>query len=211
MKNIFQWAAMGSVIVLSVALVAWAWTRTQYPIRNAPAAGQTIVAFGDSLVVGTGAPTGADFVSLLSAHIERPIVNAGVAGDTTAAALARLDDIRKRKPDLVIVLLGGNDALQRVAVAQTLGNLRAIITRLQDDGAVVLLLGVRGGLIGDPYQREFAKLARELHAAYIPNILDGVWGNAQQMADEVHPNAIGYGVMAERAAPVVRRLVGLPE
>ncbi len=203
----------GQLIILLVVLaiggwlVAWAWTRTQYPIRNAPAAGKTIVAFGDSLIAGVGASTGADFVSRVSQKIERPIVNAGVPGDTTAQALERLDALLQLQPDVVLVLIGGNDAIARVPLDQTIANLRQIIIRLQDHGAAVLLLGIRGGIVGDPYRRAFAALARELHAAYAPNVLDGVWGNNYLMADEIHPNDRGYGVMAERITPVVQELL----
>ena len=198
----------GATLIAGSLLVAWAWRITRYPIRNAPSAGRTMVAFGDSLVSGAGVKPGEEWVALLSASLKRPIVNAGVPGDTTAAAITRLDQLQELHPDLVIVLLGGIDALQRVPPDQTVANLHQIITRLQDDGAVVLLVGVRGGVIGDPYHRKFAKLARETSAAYVPNILDSVLGNDYLMADELHPNFRGQRVMAERLLPTVQWLLG---
>lgn len=202
--------SIGGLIVIAtigLALVSWTWRRVHYPIQNAPVAGSRIIAFGDSLVTGVGALPDQDFVSRLSRSFGRPIVNAGVAGDTTATALGRLDVVLTQRPDLVIVLLGGNDALTRVPVAQTVDNMRAIIQRLQSSGAAVLLIGVRGGFIGDPYHRPFARLARELHTAYVPNVLDGILGTTRLMADAVHPNAIGYGIMAERILPALQSLL----
>lgn len=205
--GVIQIVSLGALIGLAVWLIAWAYTRASYPIRNSPVAGNKIIAFGDSLVVGVGATSGRDFVSILSSRIKRPIVNAGVSGDTTTDALARIDTILEQQPDLVIVMLGGNDALQRVPPDQALANLRAIIMKIQNRGAAVFVLGVRGGIMGDPYHRRLAKLARELHAAYQPNVLDGIFGNNYLMSDEIHPNNRGYGVMAERVWPMVENLL----
>lgn len=203
------WRRISLVLVIAgcVGLVWWAVTRTTYPVRNAPVAGQKIIAFGDSLVVGVGAETGYDFVSTLGKLIKRPIINAGVSGDTTATALQRIDSVLKQKPDLVIVLLGGNDALQRVPVDQTIGNLHRIIATIQENGAAVLLLGVRGGMLGDPFRRAYAKLARETGAAYLPNVLDSVMDNSVLMADDIHPNTVGYTVIAQRIAPILQQLI----
>ncbi|MDO8560203.1 MAG: arylesterase [bacterium] len=204
----FPLILFGATLIGGCLLVAWAWRLARYPVRNAPSAGRVIVAFGDSLVSGAGVNPGEEWPALLSTRLARPIMNAGVAGDTTALALARLNKVQELHPDLVIVLLGGNDALQRVPPDQTVANLRQIIARLQDDGAVVLLVGVRGGIIGDPYHRKFAKLARETDAAYVPNILDSVLGNDYLMADELHPNFRGQRVMAERLLPTIQWLLG---
>ena len=204
-------AAIIAAIALTaaaLALLRWVLATKFYPVRNAPVAGHRIVAFGDSLIAGSGASPGRDFVSLLSLALQRPIVNAGLAGDTTTAALSRLSTVlEEHRPDLVIVLLGGNDALQRVPRAATVANLRRIITDIQNQGAAVLLLGVRGGAVGDPYRREFAKLARHTGAAYVPNVLDSVWGNHYLMADEVHPNDLGHAVIFDRVLPAVRQLL----
>lgn len=200
-------AATIATVILGAGLVAWTWQRTHYPVRNAPAAGERMIAFGDSLVSGVGVSAGTDWVSLVSQKIRRPIANAGVASDTTATALARLDEVLRQQPDVVIVMLGANDWLQRVPPDATVANLRAIITRLQEGGAVVLLLGVRGGKFGDPYHRRFANLARETQAAYVPNILDSILGVPILTGDDWHPNSRGHNVMAERLWPVIEWLI----
>ena len=199
--------ALGGLAVAGSILFVWAYRSTNYPIRNAPAAGQKILAFGDSLVVGVGAEPGYDFVSQLSYHVKRPIINAGVSGDTTADALQRIDSILELNPDLVIILFGANDAMQRVPVEQTIANLRSIITKIQDRGAAVLLLDVRGGILGDPFGRTYAKLARQTHAAYLPNVFDSVMDNAVLINSDIHPNKVGYTVIAQRIAPILQQLI----
>ena len=114
-----------------------------------PRGGKTIIALGDSLVEGVGASYDKDFVALLSVRLGVPIVNVGVGGDTAGTALDRLErDVLSRDPRIVIVLLGGNDALRRLPVATTFSNLGLLIDRVHEAGAGVLLLGVRGGISG---------------------------------------------------------------
>ncbi len=161
-----------------------------------------IVAFGDSLVHGTGS-SGGGFVPLLEKHIGRPIENLGVPGNTTADGLERVDEVLALQPSVVILLLGGNDVLRRVDPATTFRNLETLILRLQADGAAVLLVGVRGSLLGDAYAARFAELAARHDAAHVPDVLGDTFGRADYMADQVHPNDRGYALIAERIAPVL--------
>lgn len=176
-------------------------------VTNYPSDGTTIVAFGDSLVEGVGATSGNDFVSLLSQRLGEPIVNLGVRGDTTAAALARVDQVIAQDPKVVIVLLGGNDYLQRIPREDTFANLNQIVSTIHESGAVVVLLGVQGGVLRDGYKSEYQALAASLGTGYVPNVLDGLFGNADLMSDAVHPNDAGYQIIADKVEPVVRELV----
>lgn len=176
-------------------------------VTNYPSAGSDIVAIGDSLVAGTGASAGQDFVSVLSQKIGKPISNLGTPGDTTADVVARLSTLDKYKPKVVIVLVGGNDYLRRVAPAQTFENLAKIITDIHSRGAVVLLLGVRGGLLTDNFRQEFDQLHKTYNTGYVPNVLEGLLGNEEFMADQVHPNAAGYARIAERVYPELVKLL----
>ena len=98
-------AAIG---LLLLALGAWYFIDTQPPVIDFPRAGQNIIAFGDSLVVGHGASPGNDFVSILSDRLGHPIINAGRNGDTTQTGLERLQpEVLSRDPRIVILLLGG--------------------------------------------------------------------------------------------------------
>ena len=98
-------------VVLAVLAVFWLF-RSRDPRAARPTTGQSIIAFGDSLVEGRGATPGNDFVAVLSRRLGVPIINAGRSGDTAGAALSRLDHaVLARSPRVVIVLLGGNDFL----------------------------------------------------------------------------------------------------
>lgn len=203
---------MKPVLLALLALLAIGATylfffATPSTITNYPSQGTTIVAFGDSLVEGVGATDGNDFVSVLSRQLNEPIVNLGIRGDTTAAALARVDQVIAQDPKVVIVLLGGNDYLQKVSKAETFSNLNQIITTIHDSGAVVVLLGVQGGVLRDVYKSEYEALAESRGTAYVPNVLDGLFGKADLMSDAVHPNDAGYQIIADKVEPVVRELV----
>lgn len=163
-----------------------------------------VAAFGDSLVAGYGATPGNDLPSLLSKEVGVPVQNFGVSGNTTADALARISDVTDAHPDVVIVLLGGNDALQRTPQTITEKNLSYIISTLQASHIKVVLVGVLGGFPSDPYAKMFASLAKTFTPIrYVPNILSGLIGNTQYMSDEIHPNDAGYAKVAERLAPAV--------
>jgi len=173
-----------------------------------PQSGTTIVVFGDSLVEGIGVENGSDFPSQLEKMIGVPIINAGVAGDTTAEALKRFDaDVLGQDPKIVIILLGGNDALQNVSPDTTFAHLETMISRSRDHGAGVILIGVRGGLHNTEYKQRFKELARTYETAYLPDIHKGLFRDKELMTDTVHPNASGYAVIAQRIAPVVKEML----
>ncbi len=166
-----------------------------------------IVAFGDSLVRGMGSTAGNDFVSLLSRSIGAPIINEGKSGDTTVTAMTRLDEVIAHDPGTVIILLGGNDYLRKVPMETTFANLNTIIDRLKQNNTRVILLGVRGGLLKDLYDEDFAQLAKDQDVPYISNVLEDLIGNDSLMSDAIHPNDKGYAIIAERVLPVLREVL----
>ena len=175
-----------------------------------PQSGTQVIAFGDSLVKGKGASPGKDWVSLLSKQLGVTILNKGRNGETTRLALARLDgDVLQEDPRVVIVCLGGNDALRRWPREETFQNLTRIIGRIQETGAAVVLVGIRGGLLIDPYDEAFEALARKNRTYFVPDIMEGILGNAAWLADTVHPNDLGYQHIAERLAPILRNVLAL--
>ena len=199
------WLAVAVMVVVTVAVYLFFFNTA--PVTNYPSAGTDIVAFGDSLVAGTGSSDGHDFVSLLSGAIGQPVINLGVPGDTTADGLARMSELNAYKPKVVLLLLGGNDYLKRIPQEQTFANLAAIIKDIQSRGAIVLLLGVRGGLFGDHFSSGFEDLRDTYHTAYVSDVLDGLLGDKQYMSDQVHPNDAGYRLIAARIAPVLKKLL----
>jgi len=196
------------VVLIGVGVVAGVWVLGSGNPRAArPTSGQSIVVFGDSLVAGRGASAGQDFVSVLSRRLGASIINAGQSGDTTGAALTRLNrDVLALNPRIVVVLLGGNDYLRRVPTEETFTNLDSIVTQIRQRGAAVILVGVGVGLISDPYRAEYKALARRRSAGLIPDILDGIIGHTTLMSDSIHPNDRGYAMVADRLEPVLRDL-----
>ena len=193
--------------LIAVAAGYFLFGRPPQEVTNHPSAGSDIVALGDSLVYGTGAPKGQDFVSLLSQKIGRPVVNLGTPGDTTADVAARLDDLNNYKPKVVILLVGGNDYLRRIASTETFGNLATIIQNIHGRGAIVLLLGVRGGVLVDNFKDDFEQLSDTYKTAYVPDVLKGLLGETEFMADQVHPNAAGHARITERVYPELVKLL----
>ncbi|MEX0931185.1 MAG: GDSL-type esterase/lipase family protein [Candidatus Paceibacterota bacterium] len=198
------------VLVLVIALAGALFffiTRDDEVIKNINSNGTTIVAFGDSLVEGVGASDGNDFVTLLSERVGEPIINLGVSGNTSAQALLRIDEVLEHDPKVVLVLIGGNDYLRQVPKSTLFLNLRQIVTRIQNSGSAVIVLGVRGGLLRDNFDSDYRDLARELEAGYVPNVLDGIIGKPDLLSDSIHPNDVGYIRIADKVEPVLRRVL----
>ncbi len=175
-----------------------------------------VVAFGDSLYAGYGLGKGESLPARLesrlrSAGINATVINAGVSGDTSAAGRQRLaftlDNLR-RPPDLVILGLGGNDALRQLPPAQTRAEMTAMMDELKRRKIPVLLTGMRAPInLGPDYAAAFEPiwpdLAKRYGAGLYPFILDGVITDpALMQRDGVHPTAAGVERMAERIAPL---------
>lgn len=174
-------------------------------ITNYPSFGKTIVAFGDSLVAGKGASQDCDFVTLVSEEVGEPIINLGVPGNTTYDGLKRLHLVLEKKPKVVLVLLGGNDYFHEIPQEETFKNIDTIVTKIQEKGAVVVLLGIQGGILTDPYDKDFRNIARKRGTLYVSNVLDGLIGNEDFMSDQVHPNDRGYRMVANKVYPVLQK------
>ena len=193
-------------VVIAIVVLSFLFSRTK-TITNYPSSGTDIIAFGDSLVQGVGSSNSNDFVSVLSRKIEIPIVNLGHSGDTTADGLARISNLDKYNPKIVILLLGGNDYLKKVPITETENNLATIIKNIQNRGAIVLLLGVRGGLINDHFDSMFERLRSRYHTAYVSDVLSGLIADSRYMSDVVHPNDLGYSIIANRVYGVLKSLL----
>ena len=189
------------IFLIIFCLGAFLFFKKGSDVTNFPSDGTTVVVFGDSLVEGVGATTKGGFVELLSKQIKTPIVNLGVSGNTTVDGLKRIDEIFKHDPKVVILLLGGNDYLKKVPREETFKNLEKMIDEIHSRGAVVLLLGVRGGVLKDNFKDFFEELVKEKKVAYVPDVLDGIVFDRSLMSDGIHPNEKGYEVIAKKSVP----------
>ena len=177
-------------------------------IKNTDSQGESIICFGDSITYGTGATYDKDYPSVLEEFLGIDVINAGVEGDTTEDALARLEsDVLKKEPYLVIIELGGNDFLQKVPIQHTLQNLEEVIIRIQEQGAMVALCDTSGLFAMRSYGREFEKLARQTESLFVPKLLEGILENPNLKSDYIHPNSAGYEVVAQRIYQVIKPYV----
>jgi acyl-CoA thioesterase-1 len=200
------------VIAVAVAiaiLAVWAlWPSPYARVKNLDSRGTNVIAFGDSLTAGYGAGEGEDYPSKLTAMSGVPVLNAGRSGDTTESALRRLEeDVLERDPRIVIVGLGGNDYLRGEPIASTEANLRAIVRKIQDRGAMVVLLGFRFPSLNANYEEMYERVAGEERCLLVDRSLKGILTNPKLRSDSIHPNAQGYALMAERIAPPLQKLL----
>ena len=170
--------------------------------------GKNIICFGDSITEGVGAGQGEDYPSVLSAKLNRPVINAGVSGDTTRRALARLEkDVLENNPGLVIVEFGANDFFQKIPSEEIFQNLDKMVETLQGHNVMVVLAAIRVGLFVDEYYDGFKKVALKRKALLIPDIMKGIFGNPDLKSDELHPNAKGYAIIAEKVYKSIAPLI----
>jgi len=214
-----RWLAHFSASLLA-GLVAAAWP------SPAAAAGkprpQTILVVGDSLSAEYGLQRGSGWVALLATrlgreHPEATVVNASISGDTTAGGLARLPALlRQHAPTLVVLELGGNDALRGLPLETTRANLLAMARLAKAAGARVVILGMQlppnyGRAYGDRFAALFAEVARNEGAALVPFMLKGVADipQAESMfqADRIHPLASAHPIILANVWPVLAPLL----
>ena len=160
-----------------------------------------VLAFGDSLTFGTGANEEESYPAQLEQLIGRRVVRAGVPGETTSQALARLPGaLEQHAPRLLLLCIGGNDFLRRLGNQQAERNVRAMVELAKSRGVAVLLIGAPepGFTVSPP--AFYAGIAKQFTLPYEDAVIGEVLRDANLKSDAVHPNARGYRVIAERLA-----------
>ena len=183
---------------------------------------QKILIVGDSLSAEYGLPRGSGWVNLLAQKltaekIDASVINASISGDTTSGGLSRLPALLvQHKPNIVVIELGGNDALRGMAMVQTEKNFSRMAELATRAGAKVLLLGMHvPPNMGPAYAREFASVyqhvAKSNKAALVPFFLKGVADvpNAREQfqADGIHPIALAHPMMLANVWPELKKLL----
>jgi acyl-CoA thioesterase I len=182
-----------------------------------------VVCLGDSLTAGYGLDQAQAYPALLQKRIDDmgwkfKVVNAGLSGETTAGGLRRLDWVLKRRIDVLILALGGNDALRGIPLDTTRQNLDQILIRTRAKNPDAQLI-VAGMLIPPNWGREyfngfraiFPELAKKHKAGLIPFLLERVGGKPNlNFPDGIHPTAEGHRIVAENVwkvlEPVLRSM-----
>jgi acyl-CoA thioesterase I len=183
-------------------------------------AGASVLVLGDSLSAEHNIPAGSGWVSLLERRmagraVPSPVVvNASISGETTAGALVRLPALlQKHRPGVLVIELGGNDALRGLAPAQVRGNLEKMIVLGRQAGAEVLLLGIDvppnyGPAYRERLRRTYAELAAAHDAALVPFFLEGVALQPGLMqGDGLHPTAKAQPRLLDNVWPALEPLL----
>lgn len=192
---------------LLVALLTVAALGCSEPPALEPLAADAVVlAFGDSLTYGTGAGEAESYPAQLEALIARRVVSAGVPGEVSSQALARLPAaLDEHTPQLLLLCIGGNDFLRRTGIAQAERNVRAMVKLARSRGIDVLLIGTPEPGFSITPPAFYADIAEELAVPYEGDIIGDVLRDASLKSDPIHPNARGYRLIAERIAERLRR------
>ena len=165
-----------------------------------------LLAFGDSLTFGTGANEDESYPSQLARLTGRRVAREGVPGEVSATGLARLPAaLDEHRPRLLLLCHGGNDFLRRLPRAQAAENLRAMIRLAKARGIDVLLIGTPepGFTVSPP--DFYAEIAKEFRIPYEGDVLGKILRDGSLKADQVHPNAQGYRLMAERVYALLKK------
>ena len=187
-------------LLLLVCLSGLAACGEENDARFKPLPRQALVlAFGDSLTYGTGAKAHESYPSRLEALTGLRVLREGVPGEVSAKGLARLPGLLNRyRPDLVILIHGGNDMLRRKNRGGTKENLRKMIAMARDYGAQVALLGVpEPSILVGGSAEIYQELAEELAVPFEGESLGAIIGDRKLTADHIHPNAKGYDRLAK--------------
>lgn len=170
----------------------------------------TVLAFGDSLTHGTGAPDGQSYPAELERLTGLEVVERGVPGELSQAGRERLPDVLDEvEPALLILCHGGNDLMQRRSQAQLRANLAAMVETARERGIAVLLIAVSapGPLGGTDV---YAEVADSHGVPLVPDVIGEVLGDPALKSDRVHPNAEGYARIARAVRERLARAGALP-
>ena len=186
----------------------------------AEASKKVMLIFGDSITAGYGLEQEQAFPALLQTKIDSvqapwKVINGGLSGETTAAGLRRLEWTLQQPVDLLLIELGGNDALRGVSVSEMRTNLDKMIqmTKSKYPDAMIVLAGMKvppnlGPQYGKEFEAVYAQLAKKHGITLIPFILEGVGGNEDlNQADQIHPTAEGHRIIAKTVWEVIEPLL----
>ena len=160
-----------------------------------------VVAFGDSLVEGLGSPQLGGFVSILEERLGIDILNAGTRRDTTIDLLKRVDeDVLVYNPDVVILVVGGNDITHGILKETVLANLdRLFALFAEQEISVVYGEPSFSSFILDDYAQAVRNVAAQYdNVVYVEGLLQGFFFDPRKKFDLLHPNSRGYALMADR-------------
>ena len=185
--------------------------------RQAPT--MQVAFLGDSLTAGYGLLQNEAYPALIEGELaadgytEVEVVNAGISGDTTAGGVARIEQVLEPQVKILVLALGGNDALRGLPPSATRANLARIIQTAQSRGVMVLLTGMQappnlGTDYADSFAAIFPGLAAEFKVGLVPFLLEGIAGQPSlNQADGIHPTAEGQKLIAQLVYPKLKPMI----
>jgi acyl-CoA thioesterase-1 len=208
------WAWLGC-FALSLTHVAQAQVSSKPP----PSPSYQLLVMGDSLSAEYGLPRGTGWVNLLSqrlaqSHPQWKVINASISGETTAGGRSRVELLLKtHRPALLVIELGGNDALRGLPLTSTQENLLFMAQQAKLQGARVLLLGMKvppnyGADYNEQFAKAFAQVAKQTQSRLLPFFLEplAVPGDWFQ-SDRIHPNEKAQSLMLQHTWPMLEKML----
>jgi acyl-CoA thioesterase-1 len=202
---------------------AWAATPATPAAASKPASTLPVILIvGDSLSAEYGLRRGTGWVALLQKRLQTEkaryrVVNASISGDTTSGGRSRLPaQLKLHKPVVVVIELGGNDALRGLPMGMTRDNLAAMAKQSRESGARVLLLGMEmppnyGAKFGQEFREIYASVAQAEKVALLPFFLKNVGDLADPtqlfLPDRIHPNEQAQPILLGNVWPELKKLL----
>jgi len=181
---------------------------------------KSVLVVGDSLSASYGFELEHGWVSLLRQRLSKlgygyRVVNSSVSGETTSGALSRLPTaLKQHQPQIVIIELGGNDGLRGISLTEMRSNLERMVQLCKEQGAMVLLLGVRlppnyGPVFNERFQKVFQDVAVGAGMEYLQAFMRGIADKRELMqADGIHPTKEAQPMLLDNVWPRIKSMLG---
>ena len=166
----------------------------------------SIVCFGDSLTQGYGAVENKNYPYYLQQLTGITVINKGINGNTSKDGLDRIDDILKIQNAIVIVEFGANDFFQQIPLNETKKNMEQIVDKLQNSGNTVVIVSTEDSQLKNQYNM-LKKIAKEKKVLFIDGILNEIWTDRSLFSDDIHPNSLGYKLIAQKIYKNIKHLL----
>ena len=207
------------LLVLAGAMAFPALAQSSAAARTLPAGQRTVLVMGDSLSAAYGLRASEGWVALLGQRLSREhpawrVVNASVSGETTAGGASRIvGELRRHRPDVVLIELGANDGLRGLPTLQTRINLARMIGAAHGADAEVLLVGMRmppnlGADYTQAFEGNYTALSERFDTALLPFLLEPIaLDQAAFQGDNLHPVASAQPKLLEHLWPALEPLL----
>lgn len=189
-------------VLLFAALVSGCGSDT--PSLKPLASDAVVLAFGDSLTAGYGASAEESYPQQLESIIPFRVINGGRSGETSVEGAKRLPKLlATHRPDLVVILHGGNDILRNLPKTDTVASIESMIENVRQYDADVVLVAVPDKRLFSDAAPFYSEISDRLNVPIDREVISDILKSKSLKSDTVHPNARGYRELAERVAELL--------